>query len=101
MLLTNQVLSLDLFTIFYTSVLDIYSIIGTILFSTIVVSVGPIIFYYTRKLGENLGRNTGNIGAIAAVTNVALNIYNTLQDTKDKSGNSGSDNNSGDNSEDD
>jgi hypothetical protein len=101
MLLTNQINFLYLFSISLPSfVFTPENIIEGvfILFSIIIVSIGPIIHHTSKKLGEAFTKNTGNIAAGAALTNVALNFYNTYQNQKqDSSGSGGSSSDSGDN----
>ena len=67
----------------------------SILFTIVIVSIGPIIHFATRKILDTLGRNAGNIAAVAAVTDGGLNIYNTIQNNTKNSSNSGSDSGSG------
>lgn len=92
MLFTNQI-SLDLLPIFLLSFIPtpetvIFGVI--ILLSVIVASVGLIIHLSTRKIGETLTKNLGGVLAVAALTDTALNIYNTIQNNKDRQGGGGS-----------
>jgi hypothetical protein len=66
--------------------IDIVTDFITILFSIIVVTVGFFIHPASKKLVETLGKNIGNIVAVAALTDTALNIYNTIQNNKDSKG---------------
>jgi hypothetical protein len=62
----------------------------SILLSVIIVSVGPIYHLAGKRIGETVTKNLGGILAIAALTDTALNIFNTVQNHKDKQGGSGS-----------
>jgi len=91
MLLTNQI-NLDLLPIIFPSFVptpETFIFIFSILFSVIVVSVGPIIQFARRKFGETVAKNVGNIVAVAALTDTALNIYNTIQINKERQGGGG------------
>jgi hypothetical protein len=102
MLLLNQINFFDIISIFPS--ITFPNDFEFILLAIVITTVGPIIHYSSKKFGELIARNAGLIGATAAVGNAGLNIYNTIQNNKDKKssgGNSGSSNENNDSSKDD
>jgi|ERR671926_1430769 hypothetical protein len=98
MLLYNPTYLLDTISIFFPSI-EVIIDISSILFSISITIVGPIIHYASKKVLETLGKNAGPIAAVAGMTNVALNFYNTVQNATDKkSGGSSSSSDGDDNS---
>jgi hypothetical protein len=80
-------IQINLFDIIYQFVpsIDMSIYIISFLFSITIVSIGPIIHFATKKILETLGKNAGPISAVAGISNVALNVYNTVQNSTDKS----------------
>ena len=70
-----------------------------IIFSISIISIGILIHFSGKKLGEQIIKIAPTVGAAAGLINAGFNIYNTI--TKDKNSGGGSDNSKDSNEGDD